>query len=197
MRLAGALVVSLALAGCSVTVESHGSGKDSPPPAAARSTSGGLETWDLRSRPDRADVGLTGAEDTSAFETDDPRPIRVLLPRGRTLDLKASLVTFEGIGTPHGEPASMDASSGVISVDEAGDQYGRNLTQLGLSQESVQRWRERVERAGPQRGDANAQPFAEGESKRIGYVTVNVSAKYYPDDQTAFVKWTLEWSTGR
>jgi hypothetical protein len=139
---------------------------------------------------------MAGTEDTSTFETDDPRPIRLLLPEGRKLDLTAYLLTFEGIGTPGKRPGSLDATSGVLPVDEAEDQYRRNLIQLGRSRRSATRWHERVERAASQRGDPNAQPFAEGESKRLGYVTVNVEAKYYPDDTAAFVKWSLEWREG-
>ena len=61
----------------------------------------GVESWDLRTPPTRADVGMKDGEDFVAYEDHaNPRPIEVLLPQGHSLEL-------DGITMVTSEPSSI------------------------------------------------------------------------------------------
>lgn len=193
-RSIAAVVVALLLlasGACSVSFSSSDDPTTAAPTAAARSVSGGIETWDLTKKPSRSDVGIESGDDTSAFVTRKARPVRVLLPEGIVVSTSARIVTFEAMSSGNGTPSSMDVSTALLSPADGYDMFKRQLTELGLPTTKADEWKALAE-ASP-KGDVNADLVNVSTSRRTGYIGFGINLKYFPQEQNAKIQWTLYW----
>lgn len=194
--LVGALGV-MATTGCDITT---GTGADSGV-GSVPTNSAGVEQWDLRKPPTRADVGMHDGEDFVAYEdSDDPRPIEVLLPEGRALELdNVYLVTFDRITSPSlaatsDSPLQMDFRPKRLRLDDAEELLASSLRAIGADPALAGQWRARVQ-ARPQDGPAADRRIEGGGSAQIGYLTIGVGAVFNPlnDDGMATLKYHVNF----
>lgn len=165
-------------------------------PAAARTVADGLETWDLRTKPGRADVGLLGRAATSSYATKRSRRLRVLLPEGRHAEMHARVVTFQSISSVlmhSDDPAAMDVATYVLTRDEAYRLFKQNLTEVGMPTARADDWLEQAKDAESQKGDPNATTVASGAGVKIGYLELGITARFFPREQNADIAWILDW----
>lgn len=195
----GATLAATLLMGCSVSVNENKKPKEKQSPApAARVVEDGTHVWDLRAAPTRADAGVKDGEDTAAYYgADDLRQIRLRLPEGVTLTMKAQVLTFQAIlsfgSKPDAnKPSGLDASTGLLPRSEAYEQFKTNLEQIGAPTSTADRWFKRTE--GAQTDDPNEwSPIGAGESRDIGYAGLSVGARFSPASGKAKIVWTMYW----
>jgi hypothetical protein len=75
---------------------------DDQPVPAARSTPGGVETWDLTVEPSAEAFGLEPGKDARIFQTAEVRPARFRLEDDLVLDLPARFVDVTDFGVDSG-----------------------------------------------------------------------------------------------
>lgn len=142
-------------------------------------------TWDLRTPPSRADVGMPPGREWVAWQCDDPQEMRFELPEGATFSLASTLVTFDAYGTPHpetGDPATADVHTGPLGLDVAAETASGILRRLGTDAREIEEWRRQV--AAASGTDWVKSPFVRG---RAGYLGVEVRVTFHPLSNHAYV----------
>jgi len=155
------------------------------PHATAPTDADGVEVWDLRTRPSAADVGMTADKDYIAYETDEPRRVRFLLPQGKELDTEIYLLIFQRIA--HEDPADPTRPTGIdfdtkaMPLDTADAVMRDGLTALGLGTSPVEAWRTKIEERPTSGAEANSGIEGGGNTK-IGYLSIGVGGEFDPSD---------------
>lgn len=186
-RLAVGLCAALALAvqGCTVTTSADD-------PSSVSGTVADDTRWDLTEPPSRADVGMPEGGSVAVYETDAGRTVTYELPDGVELPVRARLVTFTAFGGSEaaatGAPTSSDAKSPNVDLDTAYGWFVDSLDRVGTGARAADDWRREARQA-----DGVAAVSSEQVSRRFGYVTVRVAARYDPGGETATVSWVLNW----
>lgn len=179
-----ALIVMLLITmGCNAFANDDGR----QPTMAAPTNAAGVESWDLRERPTRAEVGMPEGEDFVGYsDLANPRPIEVLLPEGRTLDIAdVTMVTFDRITTrkealSQGDgPIAMDFRPEQLPLDEAEQHLADALKAIGADPAAAARWRKDVDNR-PTTGLETDQRIEGGGNARVGYLTIGVGAVFNP-----------------
>jgi len=98
-RLVLALTALFLLSACIGVTMDDNDPKDSKPEPTARSSSDGVEVWDLTGQPSAKAFGISDETNDGTYETKTPRSVRFKLPGGRTIDTQATLVSFYRAGS--------------------------------------------------------------------------------------------------
>lgn len=155
----------------------------------------GAVTYDLRQAPSRADVRMPDGEKTVFDEAEENYPVTLLLPQGRRLETKVSVVSFDsyGAGTraTTADPTGADLHTARMPLEDAAAVMAASLRQLGSSDAAAGRW---VEEARPAGGSVTVR--SENVSTRLGYLTIRVQGRYNPADRRASVWYGLNWGPG-
>ncbi len=124
------------------------------------------DSWDLTDPPTRADVGLAEGGTTVIYQETpaDIRTVTVSLPEERVLTSQANSVSFSALGSTaaaSSDPTTMDIGSGLLTLDEALDEFAASLRVLDQPSDEADDWyreaaaasgAERVECLGAERG---------------------------------------------
>lgn len=110
---------------------------DKRPLPSAASNEGDTEIWDLRQRPTAEQLGIAADDETAVYEARPSRPVRLRLAGAETVELPTRYVAFSTIGSPEGEPVSVDVKTETMSLDETGATFRSVLEQLGLPTSKV------------------------------------------------------------
>lgn len=184
------------LSACTVDTNLDDGDSMTEPPGTALSTEDGVDTWDLRQPPTRADVGLPDGEHTAVYETRERRPLVLLLPEEVRLEIEARLVVFNDllrIREDDPDPTTMNISTGALDTDVAYDRYTSSLETLGLPAGAADRWRADIEKA-PDSGPEAGRSVSSGDrSVDLGSVTVGLGVTYSPVSQLSILKLSLSW----
>ena len=155
----------------------------------------GAVTYDLREPPSRADVHLPDGEKTVIDEAEENFPVTLLLPQGRRLETKVSVVSFDSYATgtraTSADPTGADMHTARMPLEDAAAAMATSLRQLGSSDAAAGRW---VEEARPASGSATVR--SENVETRLGYLTFRVQGRYNPSDRRATVSYSLYWGPG-
>lgn len=176
-------LLAAGVGGCSVRWETN----RRDPLAGVPKNSDGVEQWDLRQPPSRADVGMAEGEEFVAYEDRDrPRPIVLLLPQGRTLRLEnVYLVTFDRITVTQERlsatdgPVQMDFRPELQPIAQAQEELRRSLGVIGADTGAAERWRRAVD-SRPRTGMGSDQRVEGGASVQLGYLTIGAGAVFDP-----------------
>ena len=98
-RLVLALTALFLLSACIGVTMDDKDPHDSKAGPTARSTSDGVEVWDLTGRPSAKAFGISDETNDGTYETKAARAVRFKLPGGRTIETQATLVSFYRAGS--------------------------------------------------------------------------------------------------
>ncbi|WP_396598643.1 hypothetical protein [Frigoribacterium sp. R86507] len=232
-RLAVTLVVATTvglLAGCTPAAEPNPSTSSRPdgsepavthngPQPTAMSTEDGVEVWDLTVPPSAEAFGIDTSDGSSsrvrpgAYSSSGGggRPVRFLLPGGKTVDVRANEVIFQLNDSPEGvtdptsgevlvpagrkfslrvdAPAAEGAEAGVAAYQEA-------LAAVGLPADTVDELRQKID-GGPtgRPGDAPQSMGVSADLPRQQGVGFGVSTTFQPDsdDLVFLLEYDADW----
>lgn len=151
------------------------------------------DSWDLTDPPTRADVGLAEGRTTVIYQETpaDIRTVTVTLPEDKVLTSQANSVSFSALGSTtaaSSDPTTMDIGSGLLTLDEALDEFAASLRVLDQPSDEADDWyREAAAASGADRVES---AWVRSE---VGYLTVSVQGRYSALDQTAVVSYVLTW----
>ena len=169
---------------CTVTSNgAHDAGRTPHP--AAPTDANGVEVWDLRTPPSASDVGMHTDRDHVAYETDEPRRVRFLLPEGKELDTTIYLLIFQRIThqdpTDPTRPTGIDLDTKAMPLDRADAVMRDALTSFGLGTSAVDAWRREIAER-PRSGTSADLGIKGGGNTRIGYLSIGVGGEFDPFD---------------
>ncbi len=181
------LIGLLTTTGC--TVSFNGDDKDTDgektPHATAPTDADGIEEWDLRTRPTAQDVGMPDSKNYVAYETDEPRTVRFLLPKGKVLETKLYLVVFDRVTVPATTDKTvvtgMDLHTAPMPLDDAYTVMADSLKAFGLDPEPADEWRTKIENR-PTSGPSADRRIEGGGNTVLGYLDIGVGGTYDPVD---------------
>ena len=194
--IAAIMTVLLVSAGCSVRFNGDpGPDARRTPHATAPTDAGGVEVWDLRTRPTAQDVGMPDSKDYVAYETRKPRRVRFLLPEGRKLTIDATLVVFDRVTVPATTDRTVvtgiDFRMAPMRLETAYKVMGVSLKAFGLDTKPVEEWRTEIANR-PTKGSLASLRIEGGGNTRIGYLTIGVGGVFDPlDKDLATIKYRV------
>jgi len=189
------------------------------PQPTAVTTEDGVEVWDLTVPPSAEAFGIDTSDDSSssvrpgAYSSSggEGRPVRFLLPGGKTVDVRANEVIFQLNDSPDGvtdptsgevlvpagrtfslrvdAPATEGAEAGVAAYQEA-------LAAVGLPADTVDELRQKIADGPTGRpGDAPQRVGVSADLPRQQGVGFGVSAMFQPDtdDLVFLLEYDADW----
>lgn len=156
----------------------------------------GIETWDLRDPPAAEELGLERSIDEVILSTDEPRPVRVLLPEGMVLEADLTTVSFDNHRGGAGDrvPSGMDLHSSAMDFDEARQRLGSSFGQLGIDPGGIiEQWQADVDAMPDGGGIGEGETVGASGSRQLGYLRISVGGRYSPPADAATLSWTAVW----
>lgn len=174
-------------------------GGDKTPHAKAPTDDDGVEVWDLRTRPTAQDVGMPDSKDYVAYESDEPRTVRFLLPDDKVLETELYLVVFDRVTVPATTDKTVvtgvDFRAKTMPLDDAYVVMGDSLRAFGLDTSTVDAWRAKIE-GRPTDGPSATLRVEGGANTELGYLGIGVGGVYNPvnGDDTAIIKYRINFN---
>lgn len=142
----------------------------------ARSTVGGVETWDLTGTPSVAAFDIRKGEHAAIYETDDPRMVHYRLPSGRTLEVETRFIDFTRT-TGEGGAFTWSLRTPELTGPEMVSRLRDILDQLGLPATSADELARKLETT-PE--DSFERIIVQSDTVDLGTMTVGASATISP-----------------
>lgn len=117
--------------------------KDSPDPTA-RTTVDGVEVWDLTGDPSAAAFGIPEDSSDGSYETQKPRTVRLELPGGTSLTVKATLVSFYRSGRGDAATFTLGVRTAQLEPETLVTDYRDILTQLKVSTDAADKLADQI-----------------------------------------------------
>lgn len=165
---------------------------DDRPSAVQDALDAGGVSWDLSEPPTRAEVGLEGEASTVIYEYGDERTLDVTvgLPADERLRVDAQYAAFSAPMSGSADPPeSLDLKTSEASVADAGSQLTELARRFGLDVNQVEDW---IDEAGAAEG-AGPRVKSAWMRSRVGYLTLEVQARYDPEVDAASVHYLVHW----
>lgn len=193
------LIGLLTTTGCTVSFNGDNEDGDKTPHATAPTDDDGVEVWDLRTRPTAQDVGMPDDKNYVAYETDEPRTVRFLLPQDKVLETKLYLVVFDRVTVPATTDKTVvtgvDFRANTMPLEDAYVVMADSLKAFGLDTKPVDEWRSEIENR-PTSGPSANLRIEGGANTVLGYLDIGVGGVYNPinGDDTAIIKYRINFN---
>jgi len=195
-----AVVVLSSLGGCNVSTH-----KREPASTKVQDVlDSGQGQFDLTRPPSREEAGMPAGRTNVTYQRGDHTPfhVRVALPEGKELAVDARLVTFDALAEldpATAPPTTLDIHHYAASLEAGRDHIMAAAGRFGLDTGLIQKWYDEAKSPRP----VKAPPVVETPwlQSRLGYLRIDVRARYWPPADTAqsqqtVVHYLLTWTAG-